>query len=101
MVLSQFCTLTTVSDTSTTTPLAIVEGTTIQSPTRSISLLESCMPATNPSIESLKISIRAAAKAPSPPRRAIGDLLMSIDMQIMVIIIHTIPFATFITPLRG
>ena len=91
MVLSKFCTFTTVSVTSITMPLAMVEGTLIQSPTRSMSFCDSWMPATKPRIESLKISISAAAKAPSPASSVIGDLLMSTETEMIIMIIQRMP----------
>ncbi|MDT4890164.1 hypothetical protein FQZ97_1269680 [compost metagenome] len=53
MVLSKFCTLTVCSVMSTTSPSALHCGISIQSPTRSMSLLVSCTLATNDSRVSL------------------------------------------------
>ena len=66
MVLSKFCTLTVVSDTSLTYPLAPYLFMVIQSPGRSMSLAVSCTPATRPRMVSLKISMMMAAEAPRP-----------------------------------
>jgi len=82
-------------------PLAMVDGTTIQSPTWSMSFCDSWMPATNPRMESLKISISAAANAPRPVSNAAGDLLTRIDTAMMVAIIHTMPCAVFRMPFSG
>ncbi len=71
-VLSQLRTLTVDSDTSTTSPLALCFGTTIQSPLRSILLAVSCTLATRPRIVSLKTSISTAADAPKAVRIATG-----------------------------
>ena len=101
MVLSQLRTFTAVSDTSVTMPFTIVPGMAIQSPTRSMSLADSCNPATKPRIESLKINISAAANAPSPVSRAAGDRSTSKATDMMAIIIHTSPLATLRMPLRG
>ena len=49
------------------------------------------MPATKPRIESLKISISAAAKAPSPASSVIGDLLMSTETEMIIMIIQRMP----------
>ena len=59
--------------TSSTVPSTLYFGMLIQSPGLSILLAESMMPDTNPRIESLKISIRMAADAPSPASRCSGD----------------------------
>ncbi|MNP37176.1 hypothetical protein D3C76_1306100 [compost metagenome] len=53
IVLSKFCTFTVCSVMSTTSPSAPTCGISIQSPTRSMSLLVSCTPATNDSSVSL------------------------------------------------
>ena len=49
----------------------------IQSPGRSMSLADSCTPATRPSIESLNINISTAADAPRPASTAPALLSMS------------------------
>ena len=74
IVLSKFLTLTAFSVTSITVPFAPYFSIVIQSPGRSISLAESCMPATNPKSVSLNTSIRIAAEAPSPANSVVGDL---------------------------
>ena len=69
MVLSKFWILTVFSVISCTMPFASPEGSVTQSPGRTISLAESCMPATNPKIVSLNTNIRIAAEAPNPANR--------------------------------
>ena len=64
MVLSQFCTFTVVRLISCTVPSAL--PTAIQSPMRSMSLIDSCMLPTKPLMESWKISIRTAEIVPKP-----------------------------------
>ena len=101
MVLSQLYTFTVVSDTSSTVPLAGVPGTTIQSPTWSMSFCDSCTPATRPRMLFLNISIRAAAKAPRPARSTVGLLSSIIDMLRIATMIHTMPWATLRMPRSG
>jgi len=55
-----------------TVPSACVEGTVIQSPTCSISAEVRRMPATRPSMVSLKTSIRMAEVAPRPANSVEG-----------------------------
>ena len=50
---------------------------------------------------SLKISIRAAANAPRPVRRAAGDLLMRIDTLTITAIAHTMPMPMLRIPRSG
>ena len=66
MVLSKFCTLTVVRETSSTYPSAPYFAIVTQSPGRSMSFAESCTPATKPKMLSLNININTAADAPSP-----------------------------------
>ena len=73
IVLSKFSIFTVFSVTSSTVPSTLYFGMLIQSPGLSILFAESMMPDTNPRIESLKISIRMAADAPSPASRCSGD----------------------------
>ncbi len=101
MVLSQLRTFTAVSDTSVTMPLAMVEGTTIQSPTCNMSFWESCSPATSPRILSLNTSISTAAKAPSPVSSATGDLLTRMATHTITVITHSIPIIVSRIPLSG
>ena len=77
MVLSQFCTFTVVSVTSSTLPSAPYLSMVIQSPGRSMSFAESCTPATSPMILSLKTNISTAADAPSPANSFVGSLSMT------------------------
>ena len=72
MVLSQFCTLTVVKVISITSPSALYFGISIQSPTRTISLADNWIPATNPRIEFWNTSSRTADSAPKPPRSMNG-----------------------------
>ena len=73
IVLSKFWILTVVSVTSVTYPSAPYFSIVIQSPGRSMSLAESCTPATSPRMLSRKISITIAAEAPSPARIVVGS----------------------------
>ena len=77
IVSSQFRIFTVFNVISSTVPLATPLGNCIQSPIRSISLAESCTPATNPRILSLNTSISTAADAPKPANKVIGDLFTS------------------------
>ena len=101
MVLSKFWILTVFSVISCTIPFAFEPGTVIQSPGRSISLAESCMPATNPKIVSLNTNIRIAAEAPNPANRLAGDF--PIKMAIMTIppIKNSKTWSTCMNPLIG
>ena len=83
MVLSKLRTLTIVSVISSTRPLAPAEGTVIQSPMCSISLLVSRMPATSPLMVSWKASIRMAEAAPSPAKSVVGSLLTMMAITTM------------------
>jgi len=74
IVLSQFCTFTVCRLMSITSPSAFWLGISIQSPTRSMSLLDSCMLATSDSRVSLKTSISTAVIAPRPVSSTSGDL---------------------------
>ena len=56
-----------------TIPLALYAGAVIQSPLCNILFAESCIPATNPNIVSLKINMRIAADAPNPANKRAGD----------------------------
>ena len=73
----------------------------IQSPARSMSLMDNWMPDTKPSIESLKISIRMAAEAPSPASRCSGDMLSRV-LMVRIMPIQTSPTCMICTsPLSG
>ena len=66
MLLFQFWTLTVCRVISITSPFASYLGISIQSPSLTILFAVSWMPATNPSMESLKISEIIAVAAPIP-----------------------------------
>ena len=72
-VLSQFCTLTVCRLISITAPSAFSLGISIQSSTRSMSLLANCTPATNDRIVSLNTSISTADMAPRPESSSKGE----------------------------
>ena len=61
-----------------TSPSAFELGISIQSPTRSMSLPESCMLATSDSSVSLKTSISTAVIAPRPDSSSSGSRLNSV-----------------------
>ncbi|MNM82300.1 hypothetical protein D3C81_943270 [compost metagenome] len=73
MVLSKFCTLTVCKVMSTTSPSAPTCGISIQSPTRSMSLLVSCTLATNDSKVSLYTNRITADMAPRPDSSNSGE----------------------------
>ena len=89
VVLSKFFTFTVVRVISSTIPFAGVEGTTIQSPLLIILLLFSFIPATKPSIVSLKTNIRIAEVAPNPAISDKGFLLKRIAIMMIVVINKT------------
>ena len=74
IVLSQFWIFTVFKVISCTMPSAVPLGKVTQSPMRSMSLTDNCMPATNPRMLSLNTNISTAADAPSPAKSFIGDL---------------------------
>ena len=81
MVLSQFCTLIVCRLMSMTSPSAFWLGISIQSPTRNMSLLDSCRLATSDSRVSLNTSISTAVIAPKPVSRTSGDLPINAAMM--------------------
>ena len=72
-VLSQFCTLMVCRDTSITSPSALAEGISIQSPTRIMSLELTVTPATIESNVSWNIRISTAIIAPRPDSNTSGE----------------------------
>ena len=94
VVLSKFRTFTVVRLMSSTTPSAGVDGTVIQSPFLTMSLLVSLMPATNPSMVSLNTSINMAEVAPRPAMSDSGFLLKRIATTTITAIKITITFNT-------
>ena len=83
MVLSKLRTLTVVSVTSSTIPLAPALSIVIQSPRLSMLLTASCTPATRPVSVSLNTSISTVAATPSPVSSEWGERLMMILMMMM------------------
>ncbi|OAV66818.1 hypothetical protein Barb4_02739 [Bacteroidales bacterium Barb4] len=75
--MSKFLTLTACNVTSITVPFAPYLSIVIQSPGRSISFADNCIPAIKPSKESLNTSISTAADAPKPAIKAPGDSSVS------------------------
>jgi len=101
IVLSQFCIFTVLRVISFTIPLADPLGKAIQSPIRSISLAESCTPATNPKILSLNTNINTAAEAPNPAKRVAGDLSIRIDMAMIAATKNSSTCNTWTNPFIG
>ena len=101
MVLSQLRTLTVVRPISITAPSAPYFGISSQSPSLSISLAESWIPATRPRIGSLNTSISTAAMAPSPLIRIAGDWPISSEIIRMPIIIAVTSLIPWNMPFSG
>ncbi len=89
MVLSQFCTLTVFSAMSITAPSAPACGTSIQSPTRSMSLPSICSPAAKDLMMSWNTSISTADMAPKPDSTISGDLSASAAIMMTTAAIAT------------
>ena len=94
MVLSQFCTFTVWSATSITSPSAPNWGISIQSPTRTMSLLVIWTLATSDRIVSRKINRITAVMAPMPERKMSGERSRRVARMSTVAMIDTTIFTT-------
>ena len=101
MVLSQLRTLTVVRPISMTAPSAPYFGISSQSPSLSMSLAESWIPATRPRIGSLNTSIRTAAMAPRPLIRMAGDWPISSEITRIPMIMALTSFMPWNMPFSG
>ena len=101
MVLFQLRTFTVFNVTSITVPLAPYLGISIQSPTFSMSLAESCTPETKPIMESLNTSIRMAAEAPNPASSESGSRPISSPTTTMPPTSHRMTCMVCNIPFKG